>query len=795
MNKDASEYKLIDRNAETNAILEDINKYQALKQNKILFIWADTGIGKTSVIEKIQQNKNLNTKIAIVDTPPANDDDITNNGAYITYIANTLNNVVFNDRLSLKDYLRMGVSQRLDKQEVDNILDKTNSINNIVPNLICTLLRRYTNVGIADSDKILNSNDTDSILIKIEYIKFLLQKYPFVLDITNIQNIDFMTVRSLQKILTDNNNMYFIFEFTTINSDTTKLWKLVKTFERYADIEVAEITKLSSEYALKIVQPNNFSEIDAFQKFYTEIADGNIYKLRSAKNEISKGNTYNLQQDPILSQISKLSYGQKIILAIICLNNGVINRTTLLDIIEKTKDTYYILNDDIFALQDLIDIFPDVCKIKHATIIDSFNLSPENYAAVVAYKLLLQYYTLKVTTTEISNDIISYQYEIIKLHSIFDPIQILSEIKVLKKILVTCLSEENGTALLTSIFNSITDDVENNVKIHIINIAYEAGFYKTAFKLLNEIECSKNKYPLLYCMLLNRNDYHIECIELCVKHINKSINDRITMILKMIKMLSERSLNNNAYVSTFWDIYNTTRYKQYYEYGFLLRNAQIVFDYQASINYLNESISFFTEKKSYKDAACTELTLCVQLARLGKLDIAQKRILAVKDELFNSTFEKHIVMLNMVAIELLSGNTNNDIFLQLERCLVTAITSFDKIVILNNELCWHILNKSSEQEFIAVKKQLDLALNVEPDKRLHRRTYINYAKYYDNVLNNIEKSLYWEKVASQIILPNDKLGNAFLRPEAAVDTELQYLASKPYYISFITYWHFDLPMI
>ena len=52
----------------------------------------------------------------------------------------------------------------------------------------------------------------------------------------------------------------------------------------------------------------------------------------------------------------------------------------------------------------------------------------------------------------------------------------------------------------------------------------------------------------------------------------------------------------------------------------------------------------------------------------------------------------------------------------------------------------------------------------------------------------------WMKSSSSINVENDELGDSFITG-VCNNPELKFLTSKPFYVSFITYWHFDLPMI
>lgn len=785
--------KIVDRKNETAYIIEDINKGNDSSRNKILFLWSDTGIGKTSIVSKVSHDTSLNKPIVIVDTPPINNKELIGNGDFISYIAESVSNYLKEQNWSLKDFLISGSSERLQKNESSKLLSNLTSLPFTVFSILC---ERALSLNDADTDKIINGFDLESILINLEYIKSSLETFSLVLNVSNIQNADSMSIMQLQKILSVTRGQYFIFEYTTKEKNTDNLWQLAKTFENVADIDIYEINELPIEYALTIINPSNHNIIEQLEKFYEEIAKGNLYKMYKIKNELDNTSLLPTFKDPIQLKIERLNYQQKLLLSIICLHDGFIKTEDFLDIITYISDYYYVSINDVKELDDFIEATNVYYKLQHASIIDSFDIGMENFASVAAFRFLEQYYISKIKYYEKDNvkkD--EYTFLILKLYSIFNPTKILDKLNDFKQLIISCISEEQGKKLLEKIYYSLPDDTDENIKLHIINLGYEVGFYKSAHTIISQNNCVKENKLILECMLLNRIDKHLENIEKCNKLLKeKNHSEHFILIIHMIKMLSERSLNDvKSYEKTFKQIFDNKRFVNLYEYGFLLRNSQIVFSLNKSLKYIKQSIDFFKAQENFKDAACSELTYAVQLSRLGRLTEADEHLKNIKTILLNSTFEKHIVYVNQSAIELLKGNASDDILLLLEKSLLSATTNFDKVVILNNKLCWFIVNSVEERLFIDLKAQIDKLLVNEPDLRLHRRIFINYSKYYQHVLCDSTVSNAWLKKAKEIPSNNDELGDTYISGTCK-NLELSFLAKQKFYISFITYWHFDIPI-
>lgn len=786
-----STQNIIDRIDETRYVVEDINKNKC--KNKVLFIWSDSGLGKTSIVKKASLNDELSKPIIIVDTPPINKKELVGNGDFISYVSEAISNYFQNEKMSLKDFLALGMSERLKKSEGSKVLE---NLDNLPAAVFSALCERILSLNVADAEKIINGYDLDSILINCEYVKYMIETYRFVLNISNIQNADSMSIMQLQKIMDANNGLYFIFEYTTKNKKTDELWKLAKIFENVADVDVYEINELPIEYALTIVNPSNYNMIDELECFYKNIAKGNLYKLCKIKNELDGSSILKLKTDPIKTKIDKLNYQQKLLLSIICLHDGNISIDEFEDIINFISKKYYVSYNDIHGLKDLIEKTDKLYKLQHASIIDSLEIGIENFASVTAYKFLQEYYTEKIkNNAENENLKNEYNFQILKLYSIFEPTKIVNRLDDFKSIIISCISETQGEKLLNKIFYSFPNNTNDKIKLYIVNLAYEVGFYKTAYNLLKKIYSNTEEKNILECMLLNRIDRHYDTIKKCkILLKEKGHTSRFYLIINMIKMLSERSLNLvTEYQKTFKKVFKNKKYEDLYEYGFLLRNSQIIFSYKDSLQYINESMNFFSSKKANKDAACSELTYAVQLSRLGFLEEANNHINNIKFTLLNSTFEKHIVYLNQSSLALLSDSSNEETLLLLEKSLLSATTNFDKIAILNNKLCWYIKHGVEDRLFQNLKSQLDQLLLIEPDSRLHRRVYINYSNYYKYVSGNDVISNAWLKNASEIPSNNDELGDIYIHG-INENSNYDFLSKQKIYVSFITYWHFDLPM-
>lgn len=782
--------KIIDRQKETSEIVSNITKSSST-DNYILLVYGNSGVGKSSLMEKVSKTDLIRREFVFVNMPPKNNDNLCEKGAFINEIVKTLNNTkgLFDD---LSSFIFHGFSERYRKSEMERLIFSSQKFPAKLGSLF---IGKSLNLGNADVNKILYSNEEYAMLIKIEYIDFVLKSSNIILDVSNVQNIDRFSAFTLKNLLLNNKGAFWIFEYTTNEKNDCRIEEMLDFYSSVAIVKKYKVGFLPTDYALTTLElkPEELKVADRLKKYYSEQANGNLFKIKFLKDEMLLKLTDNDDIDPISYKINQLRETEKTTLAIICLCDGCLSYNTFTEIIKFLSNSFYITVDVLNKLNDFILINNEgTIQIIHASIIDSLSENKEKFAFLSAYEILKGYYENKIKQLDAkSEEYRKSKLHLLKLDSLFCPEKILEDIEGFKRTLVSCFSEEQAAYILNNIFLSLDNKA---TKLVIVNIAYSLGFYKTGIDLISKIKLNNYNFELLECALLNRNDFHEETISKCNFIISKEKDKRVILIALMIRMLSERSLGDYiACERTLKQLLKKRKYKKYDEYGFLLRNTQLVYSYSDSIRYIKKSIKFFKKRNKNKETGLSLLTLAVQKARLGDTKFAKELLNSLNHVYEDTTFERHIISLNQIAVTLLDGTSNEQDFFLLKKLLIYATTTFDKITILNNMLCWCIVHKSSSEMFYEVKRQLDDLLFEEPDIRLRKRTYVNYSIYFRDVLKDEETYRKFIKKAASINA-KDLLCDYFIYG-ICKDKNYQYLCKCCCYVSFITYWHFDIPMI
>lgn len=434
--------------------------------------------------------------------------------------------------------------------------------------------------------------------------------------------------------------------------------------------------------------------------------------------------------------------------------------------------------------------------VEHASIIDS-SQNINRQIGMITANFLQGYYESIINTKNYL--LISKKQALLylfKVYSLNEPIMILKYIDDFRFIIVASIDKKQAYNLIMQVFNSLPQNTGKEIKFKLITIAYEIGLYEESLLLLEQTHYIDISFSLCKCMILNRIDQHEQALELCdflLKYSCK-INSRAELIVKLIQMLSLRSLNRTSeYLNLSKELLKNNEYRQYLEYGFLLRNMQITVSYKQSLRFVKQSIKMFKDMNEKEYMLYSKLTLCVQLARLGYVDNSMKLLRKIENSILRLTLEKHVIYNNKAAIAMLGKEQDFSIIAELKKAYITAITSFDKIVILNNQLCYMIL-QNVDEDFSSISKETIKLLENEPDIRLHCRTYINIALFYKHVLKN--QTLYITNIekAKEFHIKGDFIGDHFIN-NSNPPQDVYFISNQKCYISFITYWHFPIPMI
>ena len=778
---------IVDRIKEAQTIETIIRQAAREKAAHAIVLWADTGYGKSAIVRKVQSFLDGQPlQIAIVDTPPSNSATSVE-GQYLCYIAETLDRVLAN-QLSLKQFLLSAHNEIKPLLDAEAIAYNGLSLKN-------GLTIKLAEAATADltQQRLLYGTDIDSTLLIKNYIETALKKTHIVLDITNAQNMDGTSFRVLNHILEHGRDLTMIFEYTTQGGRTAELQQFFDQLRcPYTEIEVDE---LPFDFALTIFgQPEDPNDIYEIENFYNKVVKGNLYRIIQAKYN----RQLHLDADPIEAQIKELSYANKLLLTVLCLMNGNSTVEAFQDVFKHIEQSFFLPKSWREDLASLIEEKDGYIELRHASIADVLPLTPDNASAMAAYKYLSEYYESLINNSEEHEIHAQIVPKLAVLHSKFDPSKLGQIIRPFKKVIVEKFKQDTAVELVTKAFEALGEPHETEVHFMLIALCYEAGFYDAAWKLLHKLEPLESECGQAFkCMLLNRNDLHVLAVEECKKLQGTLKNLRYQLVVDLVRMLSERSMGEyDKCRETCRKIEKTEAYHDFLEYGFFLRNKQIVLPFEESLPFIEQSIELFEERNEKLYADHSRLTHLVQRARLGHPQESEVELEKIAPQLLQSSFERHIVYLNQASLRLLQGIADEKTLLLLEKAQLTVTSTFDRAVVLNNKLCALIVQgKPCPEEFRTLKTELIGVIEIEPDVNLQRKVYANLALYCKMVGDTAGYERWVKKVVQIKKKSKTQPFEDVLLFGAPASKKFKFLATQPCCIFFITYWHFDIPII
>lgn len=652
------------------------------------------------------------------------------------------------------------------------------------------------------------------------YIYMVLTEYIFecfryqkkvLLNIENIQTIDKLSLMKLQELLSKTNNIFLLLEYTSENDSLEGAKKFESNF--YAEeVEVftRRLKKLDFDNTCRILDnlyPNNskFKNENSLKKIYFTI-DGNIRQLSDIEE------VYELSNDRLLSIAGvNLNYTyerlnnikdkhQIMLLCIIVAHMGNVNIATL---------KHLLIINDYVSYMNLSELLSILCgengllkaenynvSIAHDSILDNMkNIIRYEIKLTLAYTWWIAFYEgqLKKNSNFTERNIVIKN--LCYFYSVYPPaaIGILTLLPDVRKIALNSFNPDEAVSFLLEFYDYIDyfKDTEliNKINEFLLELYYELGIYNKAYTIFKNMSFQYPKEQVLYdAILQNRLQNCEKAIILAKEGIKEYKSDkRFELCANLIILISAASKNDYKLCeSVFETCIKEKSFEKYYEFGFLLRNAEIICTLKDSIDYLERSIEHFKKLKQPIMEAHSRISLLMNCSRIGDFEKAYTNLEVAKNILKGQSLERHILLNDEVAIQMCMGNFCLALQDSLKLAMCTAQDVFDKIIINKNLLIIYAKNEQWEygQEIV------DYLLNIlerETNKLNICFTYWNISYFYKH-FDKIQYDLYYNKYKNSY----NELAKSSLRKNVA-DRNVYHKPNMEFVIEFISYWHFPIP--
>ena len=782
------------------------------EKSQIIFITGISGIGKSTFTRKVFHGQD-HIRLEINDLVSGS----TAQGAYIQELASAINNYYLasqNEELSFRYFFCNFLTPHIRKRNL-SILGEAAA--DIVPFGIGKLLFVTLNMLFKsreyDYSAFFNSGNNDILQTLAAYIEYVISKNKLTLIMENYQNIDFSSYNLLKNIISQSSYANFIFEYTTDTSFSKSKFEDIqsKSFPNtilysinLVKMNLSEYLQMYPDSVIAAKLKDSFLEFDGNIR---KIEDGNLFFNMRDKDVIpfnSPVNEFNYTR----THIESLGKDLKFILSAIITHRLLVSVESLKVFLESElfKDLWIDLESILKALHahELIKIDKEYISVKH-DFISREVLSNKTYDRFVlpCYDAWIKYYRQKLERRDFSSCSKNKIYHLLFTFysSIDDFNNLFRLLPEIKRVALESTYPDSAVEYLELLRNneihSTSIEIKDAIHFALIDIYYTLGIFDKAWNILPEIERQSNRYVAYKAALLDRLDRHQEAISYIQEVLLSETDDRLILILKLILMISYRSVNNRAECEmVYCDLMKKTEYVKYDEYGILLRNSEIILPLSKSRTELKKSISFFKEKNLLVEKGQSHLTLSLLNTWSKNYKSAICNLNIAEELLYNETFERHIFFNNRAVIFMYQKDFSDNVENLLKEARKTTMCNFDKLTIHINHLIYYTISNKSKSTFKECEDIISstlMLLDDQPDKVMHRLAYYTIAQYYKN--HNADLfHLYMKKSYATHLLLSFRVNNYWDKRFSCYELERTTTDNIMMYdLGLISYWHFKIP--
>lgn len=773
--------ELYDREIET----KEIAKYITTETDcsKVILLSGISGVGKSGLVEKLEQTNLLARPIIFVKISKSSVDTIEN--------------------LQYFNAIYRTITEHAKEKIFDNVLTPIQqgamSPKNIFKVFFSALKSK---IGVNDALALAEPSEDESVIRKKDYLLYVLKKNNIILDIENIQNIDTQSFELLKEIIRRSSSTIFILEYTLTDNHPEHYQNFYKELaETDADIYGYNVEKMNFCFAKNLAPKNvkyNEKELEALY----DKSNGNLMEIILANEQttLSLSNIYNT--------INQLTKNQRYILYIIFLNDSIISYDDLFSLVvvesktigsNRIHITYEEYEDILNQLYEkkLLIKYEKKIKIKHDSIIRELNRHTYNPIIACAYAVLKNYYTEKLIGNNENGEVVE---KLLSLYLRFSDPELLAILPNIKELILNSKYPQ----LIIKKLDYFREQLKNtahfgfqatySLTIMLVEICLSKKMAEEAQKNLDLIYDETNYYHIALQAQIYSMQETMEAHEnLCELIANIPNNDRLQLTVGICFLYLKTKLLVTTEAKKYGKyLLENKSYEKYPEYAFLLRNyAELCDDSEECFRLYYDALERFSKDNKYHDMASVELSLCMLHAYKGELKLARRSIEKAM-KLDKRELSLCYVLNNISVIELLEGSYSDITEKKLLNSMLLGVSKYEKIIISCNLLIYYSLtNKFNQAEAEAAKIENSNYQNFKYEELLHI-VYQNLYFYYTVFNHNQNKKVYYyNQILNLIATPGVREATKLLASGMNNLISNDYFFSKfPYRADFLGYWEF-----
>jgi hypothetical protein len=784
-------------------------------RNHCVILDAESGIGKSELTRKFISEIDLvpTFKIEIKQSLISSYE----NGYYLREIAKVIDkfSCKFSHILSMREYIQR-LSSSVFRDRIYTAIKNEIQEHLIGGKIIAEYYNALTGKEDFDCSVILNSYNVEHYSIVKEYISNIFRRNNIVLNIENIQDIDVASFNDLIDAFSKSKGSFLLVEYTRKANPKYSITDIIKELEKNEiSIEIENIKALDIIEVKKIIKQYPKASWQLIEHSFTNW-NGNLRSVTDLLTRISYDDEFaqNLENTQInhstFEALNSLSSDALFLLIIICEHIEPVNQFILKTIINSQYNINSIINISK-VIEELI------CKNYINTDTDTdtnsnYQIAHDSISTLLIgnikwkkYRLLAQQFWFDFYTNVNQEIFVAKSAKLSKILYYSSLLRkdniILSYLDEISKEALVSHSPDRMIDYILEVRERLKNDkvTENEIDIWLIDLYYKLANSHRALKILNEIHTKNRILNLYYILVLEEVGKTEEALAVCnielERNVGKNLNYELALRITrlMLNYVLERYEETEK---EYFDLYNNKKYSSFIEYGFLLRNAELIYSnasYADSLMPIWESVQFFKSKKAYRMEAYSRMTYGVQIARTGKYKIALKQFEIANRILKGELAERHTILNNIAVVLLYQGRTNNEVSELFRQAMITVERDFDYTVIYMNYLA--LLDLRGENN--KVLDNIPILLK-SIDNRTYKNKEIIACAYYNlfifyNKINELGLARHYKNLILSLNIPMTNLWLYRLKNKPISKTDNDYIKSTfSRCLSFISNWNMEI---
>lgn len=797
-----------------------VNRYKELRffsddissniNSTVSIIYSRNGVGKSRLCQEILKDVD---KISItvkleVNISKAN---YLQDGYYIKQLAKTINDRSINSNIvSFEQFLQIISEEDANKLLLtiaNDYIEKSPILKNTKD-----VVSKLFSLGNFDSNKFFETNLNETTKLSYKYIEYICENNYLVINIENIQIIDTTSLDLLSTLLNKINKIYLLLEYTiSQNKNYLSLEELQNSFNKKDNntFHIKELERLDEKELVKLLESNNELLKQYIATSYKQW-DGNLrpfvnlhYNLPNNNEEIKDfiSNSSNTINNIVLNDLLKLNSKELFLLLLIAVHADAveINLINQIHNIELISDISTIFDFELelnkLKNKRLLSAYNKTYIINDDTILEHL-LSTDFFHSkkIVAIQLWLKIYTLIYQNdnhffTSKSNLLFKILNFSVQLQEDQYILRYLNELMFLFKHSTPIWVKDWVYKITDSIKSSKNEYLNNLIRIRLSEITESLALYDTSYSLINSVKSNDINLLLAKAILLEKNSKPEETLELInfIYNIHNDLTKKLYLICKIIEISSLRSLNEYKKAENiFKEFINNNEYKEFLEYGFILRLAGTIYDSRKALPYVIQGIKHFNKYNASIQELHTRIELSVMYIYNEDFELARNELTIASEISQNQFIEDYIIDNNLAIINLYQNRDIEKSYLMLKKSLSKVQTPFDKLAIHINLLICANFIKLDEELILTLCQTIDelCCLNNISDIEIKRISYFNLMLSC-KILNHLEKFELYKKCFENIIVDGDKY-NINKKFKLLINNKLNLLTQENRVREFIT---------